>query len=103
MHLDGTIFTKSSLNYLEIEWKRKRRIGDNFDPKDWSLMNVKNCPIQGNNDDCGIFVSLCAYCLTKGITMNFNQNNVYSKKYRLQVGISLPRGNLENIQQSVVT
>ena len=52
MHLDGTMFTKSSLKYLEMEWKKKRRIGDNFDPKDWSLTNINNCPIQSNNDDC---------------------------------------------------
>ena len=97
MHLDGTIFTQSSLKYLEMEWKRKRSIGDDFDPKDWSLKNVKNCPIQGNNDDCGIFVSFCAYCLTKRIPMKFNQNDVYSKKYRLQVGISLLHGNSENL------
>ena len=70
-----------------MEWKRKQRIGDDFDPKDWTLMNIKNCPIQGNNDDCRIFVSLCASCITKRIPKNFNQNDVYSKKYRLQVGI----------------
>ena len=98
MYLDGTMFTKSSLKYLEMEWKRKRSIGDDFNPKDWSLTNVKNCPIQGNNDDCGIFVSMCAYCLTKEIPMNFNQNDVYSKNYRLQVGTSLLRGNLKNIE-----
>ena len=97
MHLDGTIFTKSSLKFLEMEWKRKRRIGDDFDPKDWSLVNIKNCLIQGNNNDCGILVSLCAYCLTKGVPMNYNQNDAYSKKYRLQAGISLLHGNLENI------
>ena len=97
MHLDGTIFTKSSLKYLEMEWKRQKRIGDDFDPNDWFLMNVKNCPIQGNNDNCRTLVSLCAYCLTKGMPVNFNQNDMYSKKYRLQVGILLLLGNLENI------
>ena len=96
-HLDGTIFKKSSLKYLEMEWKRNRRIAPDFDPKDSTLMNVKNCPKQGNNDECEIFVSFCACCITKRIPMNFDQNDVCSKKYRLQLGISLLRGNLENI------
>lgn len=43
---------------------------------EWQIEIMKNIPRQNNSYDCGVFICQYAYCISKGVAFNFQQNDM---------------------------
>ncbi|XP_060880475.1 uncharacterized protein LOC132952259 [Metopolophium dirhodum] len=79
------------LKYLMLEHDDKK--GEDYHPSGWLLTNVKNCPRQTNNWDCGVFVCMYAENLSRGAPLNFSQQHM--GKFRRQIALEIKRKKLK--------
>lgn len=82
---------KLLLQYLIMEHDDKK--GKEFLPGGWSLMNMKTCPKQLNDWDCGVFVCTFAEHLARGVPLDFSQKDM--DKFRKQIVLEINKNKLK--------
>lgn len=68
-------------DYLKKEYENKKDI--KLDCSGWRLMNAKDCPIQKNGFDCGVFTCINAEYLSRDAKLDFTQEDM--PKLRLRI------------------
>jgi len=81
---------KLILEYLTLEHEDKK--GVNF-PYEMLLMNVKKCPRQSNDYDCGVFVCMFAEYLSRDAPLKFSQ--IHMSKFRRQITLEIKKKKLK--------
>ena len=77
---DYNIFLQAILQWLVDEAKDTSTA---FDTSKWRLMEMKNGPKQRNNNDCGMYLTMTAHCLTEKIPLSLltPENITYLREY----------------------
>lgn len=83
---------KLILKYLMYEHNDKKN--KDFMPGGWALMNMKTCPKQLNDWDCGVFVCMFAEHLARDVPLNFSQKDMF--KFRKQIESEINKKKLKN-------
>ena len=84
---DGGVYLKGIKQYLQDEHKRQH--GVPMDMSGWRFENAPT-PRQGNGSDCGVFVSMIADFLSRGLPLDFDQSHI--DHCRDRIALSLLRG-----------
>lgn len=84
---DGNNYTTIIKKYIVDEWKNKMT-GEFPDADEWSIeVYPKDCPIQNNTYDCGVFVCMFAHLLSLRLKLNFGQIHIDNFRYRIATTI----------------
>lgn len=81
---------KLILFYLLMEHTHKKH--RELSVNGWLLKNIKDCPQQENDWDCGVFVCMYAEYLTRGASLNFSQKDM--DNFRKQIRSEIKRKQL---------
>uniref|UniRef100_A0A5S6Q7G9 ULP_PROTEASE domain-containing protein n=1 Tax=Trichuris muris TaxID=70415 RepID=A0A5S6Q7G9_TRIMR len=87
---DGTVALKTVRAYLSTESKVKRKTNMEF--RHWTFGIDEACPIQMNNDDCGVFVLAIAELLSRDKVLSFHQKHI--RQFRERIAFEIIQGTL---------
>lgn len=86
------ICLKLILKYLMLEHVDKK--DEEFLPGGWLLINMRKCPQQLNDWDCGVFVCMFAEHLARDAPLDFSQKDM--RKFRKQLMLEIKKQKLKN-------
>lgn len=75
----------SILEYLQDEFEDK--YNEKLDISDWQLINARDCPIQKNSYDCGVFTCIIAEYLARDAVLDFTQDDMFIFRHRISYEI----------------
>lgn len=75
--------------YLKEESLDKRKIP--FDTSDWSIQSVRDCPMQENGSDCGVFSCMFAEFISRDSKISFTQQHMQYFRRKMVYEISSGR------------
>ena len=90
----GRGFLEAMMRYLQDEHLAKK--GCELDASEWELREEPRAPQQRNGCDCGVFTCMVAEALSRGVDLEFDQQDVTSNA-RWRIALSIDDGDIEDL------